>query len=147
MSIKKSKKKDNPNSKKTVEKKPTLANEKVNESSTKDSKVKDTVKKPKSASEASISHFSSISTPEYREGWNRIFGNNQDKVESEFGRKVMKVGSQEFLIADKDVVPELKKSLRQAFHQHASEQGFDLLEIERSMHVTYSLKCTVSEKK
>ena len=28
----------------------------------------------KSASQLSISHFSSVSTPEYREGWERIWG-------------------------------------------------------------------------
>ena len=26
----------------------------------------------------SISHFSSVSTPEYREGWNRIFGGGKN---------------------------------------------------------------------
>ena len=31
----------------------------------------------KSASQLSISHFSSVSTPEYREGWDRIWGNNK----------------------------------------------------------------------
>ena len=30
----------------------------------------------KSASQTSISHFSSVSTPEYRSGWNKIFGNS-----------------------------------------------------------------------
>ena len=29
---------------------------------------------PKSASQSSTSHFSSVSTPEYRSGWNNIFG-------------------------------------------------------------------------
>jgi hypothetical protein len=29
---------------------------------------------PKSASQSSISHFSSVSTPEYRSGWDNIFG-------------------------------------------------------------------------
>ena len=29
---------------------------------------------PKSASQSSISHFSSVSTPEYRSGWDKIFG-------------------------------------------------------------------------
>ena len=29
---------------------------------------------PKSASQSSISHFSSVSTPAYRSGWNSIFG-------------------------------------------------------------------------
>ncbi len=35
---------------------------------------------PKSASQTAISHFSSVSTPEYRSGWDKIFG-NADKEE------------------------------------------------------------------
>ena len=31
----------------------------------------------KSASQTSISHFSSVSTPEYRSGWNKIFGKSE----------------------------------------------------------------------
>ena len=33
---------------------------------------------PKSASQISLSHFSSVSTPEYRAGWQRIFGNSKE---------------------------------------------------------------------
>ena len=32
---------------------------------------------PKSASQSSISHFSSVSTPQYRAGWDKIFNNSQ----------------------------------------------------------------------
>ena len=32
---------------------------------------------PKSASQTSISHFSSVSTPEYRAGWDKIFGKSK----------------------------------------------------------------------
>ena len=32
---------------------------------------------PKSASQTSISHFSSVSTPEYRAGWDKIFGKSE----------------------------------------------------------------------
>ena len=34
---------------------------------------------PKSASQSSISHFSSVSTPEYRSGWDKIFGNADEE--------------------------------------------------------------------
>ena len=34
---------------------------------------------PKSASQASISHFSSVSTPQYRSGWDKIFGKSADE--------------------------------------------------------------------
>ena len=36
---------------------------------------------PKSASQMSLSHFSSVSTPEYRAGWQRIFGNKKETKE------------------------------------------------------------------
>ena len=34
---------------------------------------------PKSASQASISHFSSVSTPQYRSGWDKIFGKSAEE--------------------------------------------------------------------
>ena len=37
---------------------------------------------PKSASQTSISHFSSVSTPEYRSGWDKIFGKSKVKQPS-----------------------------------------------------------------
>ena len=42
----------------------------------------DSIKKsdePKSASQTAISHFSSVSTPEYRSGWDKIFGNADEE--------------------------------------------------------------------
>ena len=36
----------------------------------------------KSASQTSISHFSSVSTPEYRSGWNKIFGKSDTNATS-----------------------------------------------------------------
>ena len=37
---------------------------------------------PKSASQASISHFSSVSTPQYRSGWDKIFGKSAEEQPS-----------------------------------------------------------------
>ena len=34
---------------------------------------------PKSASQASISHFSSVSTPQYRSGWDKIFSKSAEE--------------------------------------------------------------------
>ena len=36
----------------------------------------------KSVSQTSISHFSSVSTPEYRSGWNKIFGKSDTNATS-----------------------------------------------------------------
>ena len=43
-----------------------------------DNSVSKAVSEPKSASQSSISHFSSVSTPQYRSGWNNIFGDGGD---------------------------------------------------------------------
>ncbi|MDP6175006.1 MAG: hypothetical protein QGF09_12635 [Rhodospirillales bacterium] len=40
---------------------------------------KETAPKELSASATSISHFSSVRTPEYRSGWNNIFGTKKKK--------------------------------------------------------------------
>ena len=52
---------------------------KTQETSSNSGEVAKKIDAPKSASQASISHFSSVSTPEYRSGWNKIFG--KSKVE------------------------------------------------------------------
>ena len=51
-----------------------------NKSQDKDSNSGEIAKKSvalKSASQTSISHFSSVSTPEYRAGWDKIFGKSE----------------------------------------------------------------------
>ena len=45
---------------------------------TADGSASKAVSQPKSASQSSISHFSSVSTPQYRSGWNNIFGDGSD---------------------------------------------------------------------
>ena len=47
------------------------------DTSTADSSAKKAEPAAKSKSQESISHFSSVSTPEYRSGWNHIFGSGK----------------------------------------------------------------------
>ena len=47
------------------------------DTSTADSAAKKAEPTAKSASQESISHFSSVSTPEYRSGWDHIFGSGK----------------------------------------------------------------------
>lgn len=47
------------------------------ETPTADSSAKKAKPTAKSESQKSISHFSSVSTPEYRAGWDRIFGSGK----------------------------------------------------------------------
>ena len=74
--------KNNSNKKETV-KKDTNKLEKKNKPTETNNSIK-TGSKNKSASQLSISHFSSVSTPEYRKGWDLIWGskNSNSKTNS-----------------------------------------------------------------
>ena len=62
-----------------VKKKVTSKNEKKIETKSTDNTSKKE-KPSKSASQLSISHFSSVSTPEYRAGWDRIWGSKKTEI-------------------------------------------------------------------
>ena len=62
-----------------VKNKVTTTSEKKVETKSKDNLTKKE-KSPKSASQLSISHFSSVSTPEYRVGWERIWGSKKTET-------------------------------------------------------------------
>ena len=53
---------------------------------------------PKSASQTSISHFSSVSTPEYRSGWDKIFG--KSKLGKSSPEKVTKYDQRTELVSE-----------------------------------------------
>ena len=87
----------------------------------------------KSTSQTSISHFSSVSNPEYREGWNRIFGEGNKKTELKSQKRNQGLDLQELSIPDEDIDPEIRITFRKAFKQHALKQGFDIKEVEDLM--------------
>ena len=53
---------------------------------------------PKSASQTSTSHFSSVSTPEYRSGWDKIFG--KQKLETARVEPLSKYEQRKALVAE-----------------------------------------------
>ena len=53
---------------------------------------------PTSASQKSISHFSSVSTPEYRAGWDKIFG--KSKVEQPTAKQHTKYDQHKALVSE-----------------------------------------------
>jgi len=101
---------------------------------------------PKSASQSSISHFSSVSTPEYRAGWERIFGgaeNNQKlKLEPEVSN--LQQFPTRIEIQDADIDAELRIILYNAFLTEARKQGasFD----KGANSIEYSLHCNISKE-
>jgi len=74
MSDAKAPKKTKDASKKVESAKPDAAK---SDTSTADSAAKKAEPAAKSASQTSISHFSSVSTPQYRSGWDHIFGSGK----------------------------------------------------------------------
>ena len=98
---------------------------------------------PKSASQASLSHFSSVSTPEYRAGWQRIFGGGEvnEKEEQEVSNE------NEFLlqieVQDTEINAELRSMLYSSLLAQANKQGVDIEKVKNSASIEYSLQCKI----
>ncbi len=101
---------------------------------------------PKSAAQASISHFSNVSTPQYRSGWNNIFGdgNNVKKTlieeagELDFPKKLE--------IVDDEIDVVLRNILDEAFIDLAKKHGISLNGSKRSLCFEYNINCEIKEK-
>ena len=124
---------------KTVEKDKSKSSETVSA----DSKTSKSKATNKSASQTSISHFSSVSTPEYREGWNRIFGlgKNKEGLTSEKGGRDL--NSKILSISDDVIDLQTRKVLCNLFRQYAVRQGVDMAKAEDLMLGIYSLECKI----
>ena len=81
----------------------------------------------KSASQLSISHFSSVSTPEYREGWERIWGGKKSgetlKKNSRFNSSLI----DEIELTDKDLSENLKLQILKELDIYSTKKGLDLI--------------------
>ena len=80
----------------------------------------------KSASQLSISHFSSVSTPEYREGWERIWGGKKSgdslKKNSHSNSSLV----DEIVLTDKDLSENLKLEILKELVIYSTKKGLDL---------------------
>ena len=80
----------------------------------------------KSAAQLSISHFSSVSTPEFREGWERIWGGKKtgdslkNKSHSNSSLK------DEIVLTDKDLSENLKLEILKELDTYSIKKGLDL---------------------
>ena len=103
-------------SSKSVEKNKTETTEKT-------SKVGST---KKSASQLSISHFSSVSTPEYREGWERIWGgkNSNDSTKKNIHSNSSVIDK--IVLTDKDLSENLKLEILKELVSYSTKKGLDL---------------------
>ena len=134
-------------------KKNTLNNSKKNTSkSVEKNKTTDTsspsknISSTKSASQLSISHFSSVSTPEYREGWDRIWGNsklnfNKEKVIDD--NQTLPV---EILLSNLDLSDLTKKTILKELKVYANKNNFSLPESKDLLLENIEFTCTISIK-
>jgi hypothetical protein len=97
----------------------------------------------KSASQTSISHFSSVATKEYRSGWAAIFGSNQSqKKTSTKGAKGISLPVH-LEIQDQDIKDDLRSLLYKAFQRQARREGISLAECKKLGAISYNLECNV----
>ena len=116
------------------------------ETKTADDSASKAVSQTKSASQSSISHFSSVSTPQYRSGWNNIFGDGSDvkKIvpsedsQSDFPKK--------FNILDYDIDLILRDALDAAFNDVLKKRGINLKDAEELVRFEYNIICEIKEK-
>jgi hypothetical protein len=121
----------------TAEKTPEKAVEKTADSSTPVNK---------SASESSISHFSSVVTKEYRSGWESIFGNKTAGNSKKSNKSKTIELPASFEIRDEDIAAELRAVLYKAFQRQARKEGANLSAHKKVGVIEYRLNCNISEK-
>ena len=101
---------------------------------------------PKSASQSSISHFSSVSTPEYRSGWDKIFGPSTAAVPAQPTGEATPVLPADFSLPDAQISSALRAKLAEALHPLAEAQGIRLSETQETVEATYTIVCHVAAK-
>ena len=101
---------------------------------------------PKSASQASLSHFSSVSTPQYRSGWNNIFGDGSD-VKKIVPKEVSQNDfPKKFNVLDYDIDLILRDALDVAFNDVLKKRGINLKDVKELVRFEYNLICEIKEK-
>ncbi len=134
-------KKKETNSAKT-ETNPKTDSNKSSENSAKEAHNTKTSPANKSASQSSISHFSSVSTPEYREGWNRIFGHQEKGKELSSNKNSHPT---KLSISNSEISPQNQIIIREIVKQHALKQGIDAKIVEEIITRPFSLEYNILE--
>ena len=116
------------------------------ETKTADDSASKAVSQTKSASQSSISHFSSVSTPQYRSGWNNIFGDGSD-VKKIVPKEVSQNDfPKKFNILDYDIDLILRDALDAAFNDVLKKRGINLKGAEELVRFEYNIICEIKEK-
>ena len=124
------------NSSKNVEKNKTETTEKT-------SKVGST---KKSASQLSISHFSSVSTPEYREGWELIWGgqNSNDSTKKNIHSNSSVIDK--IVLTDQDLSEKLKLEILKELVIYSTEHDLDLTKTKNLDVSAINFSCVLKFK-
>ncbi len=101
---------------------------------------------PKSASESSTSHFSSVSTPAYKVGWESIFGGSKAYQKRTSNSANGTHFLEQLIIDDEDIDEELRSALFKVFQRQARKQGISLAKIKKRAEFSYTLNCDIQEK-
>ena len=112
-------------------------------SSTADKTVNKAEAAPKSASQASLSHFSSVSTPEYRAGWQRIFGGGEVNQKEEQEVSNENEFPLQIEVQDIEINAELRSMLYSSLLAQVNKQGVDIEKVKNSASIEYSLQCKI----
>ncbi len=100
----------------------------------------------KSASQTSISHFSSVTTKEYRSGWEEIFGKKKNTKKAK-SKKANGVDLPLTLdLSDEDIKDDLRALLYKAFQRQTRKDSVSLAQLKKIADIEYSVVCDIREK-
>lgn len=104
--------------------------------------------KKSSAPSRPISYFSSVSSDDYRSGWDNIFtsGNNKAKrkpAKSAPAKRRSKLPASIILDAD-DLDPETREQLEAAFRRHAKKKRLNYDKLSGNGQVNWQISCYIS---
>tara|TARA_Y200000002_G_C22163496_1_gene448080 strand:+ start:59 stop:484 length:426 start_codon:yes stop_codon:yes gene_type:complete len=103
-----------------------------------------TVPPSKSASQVSISHFSSVSTPEYRQGWDRIWGSNNSNLNKTKVSNENSILSSEMTLLNQDLSENIKVKILKELEFSAKKKGFILPRSNISNLKNIEFSCTIN---
>ena len=95
------------------------------------------------------SYFSSVSTDEYREGWDSIFNNGKSK-RNKSGRSATNTGSKSILplsikLSNEDFSQELNTLLKEAVRRRAKKDNLRIGKLLNNGHITWYLECKIAK--
>ena len=101
--------------------------------------------KPKSASQSSISHFSSVATPAYREGWAAIFGNKGIKKKSGAKNSSISLPAY-FMLEDEEINQDIKKAINSILQKKLKKQGISFSTLKKEGNISLKVECEITKK-